>query len=63
MRWTWIIVSALLAAGCSQIMTAQPSNPCAPGVAQSQGAGGMNSTPTPHLVARGTSEGFSVVCE
>jgi len=42
-------------------MTAQPPNPCAPGVVQSQG--GTNNVPTPHLVALGTWQGYMVVCE
>jgi hypothetical protein len=61
MRWTSVIVSALLAAGCSQIITSEPPNPCAPGVAQSQG--GTSYVPTPHLVALGTWQGYKVVCE
>jgi len=61
MRWTSIIVSALLAAGCSQIITSEPPNPCAPAVAQSPG--GMSYVPTPHLVALGTWQGHKVVCE
>jgi len=59
MRWT--SVSAVLAAGCSQIITGEPPNPCAPGVAQS--TGGTNYVPTPHLVALGTWQGYKVVCE
>jgi len=57
MRWTSIIVSALLAAGCSQIITSEPPNPCA------QSQGGMSYVPTPHLVALGTWQGYKVVCE
>jgi hypothetical protein len=59
MKWTWIIVGALLSVRCSQITAYQPPNPCAPGVAQSQG--GTNYVRTPHLVALG--EGYTVVCE
>ena len=61
MRWTSVILSALLAAGCSQIITTVPPNPCAPGVAQSEG--GTKYVPTPHLVALGTWQGYKVVCE
>jgi len=61
MRWTSVILSAVLAAGCSQIITGEPPNPCAPGVAQSPG--GTNYVPTPHLVALGTWQGYKVVCE
>ena len=59
MRWTSVILGALLSAGCSQITAYQPPNPCAPGVGQSQG--GTHYVPTPHLVALG--EGYTVVCE
>ena len=59
MRWTSVILGALLSAGCSQITAYQPPNPCAPGVGQSQG--GPHYVPTPHLVALG--EGYTVVCE
>jgi len=61
MRWTALILSTVLAGGCSQIMTSEPPNPCAPGVAQSQD--GTKYVPTPHLVALGTWQGYKVVCE
>ena len=64
MKWTWIVISALVAAGCSQITAYQPPNPCAPQEAQqSPGGGWSGNYPTPHMVSRGTSGGYGTVCE
>ena len=58
MKWTWIIASVLLSAGCSQITAYQSPNPCDPG---GKWPDGTNYVPTPHLVALG--EGHTVVCQ
>jgi len=63
MKWTGIIVGALLAAGCS-FKAYQPPNPCAPLAAQQSPGGGWSANfPTPHMIALGTSAGSRVVCE
>jgi hypothetical protein len=60
-KWAWIIVGALLSAGCSGVTAYQPPNPCAPRAAQESPGGGWEGFPTPKLMALG--EGYRVVCE
>ncbi len=58
LKWTWIIASVLLSAGCAQMAGYQSPNPVRP---PGKVAGRHEQHRTPHLMALG--EGHTMVCE